>query len=117
MGPALARRRSGPRTGGGPRCASTSTRGSAPTGLPERAASGPEAPRSPCSSLGDDLTRPPQGFVGFVGDLRASPLWRRAGGKRSQTGHVTRARLCEPRYIAPIIEGAIGDGLRVEVRP
>ena len=43
----FARRRSGPRTGGGPRCASTSTRGSAPTGLPERAPSGLEAPRSP----------------------------------------------------------------------
>ena len=33
----FARRRSGPRTGGGPRCASTSTRGSAPTGIPDRA--------------------------------------------------------------------------------
>src|SRR5713101_5064763 len=52
-----ARRRSAPRTGAGLRYASTSTLGSAPTGLPdpERAASGPEAPRSPCSSLGDEL--------------------------------------------------------------
>jgi hypothetical protein len=35
------------RTGGGPRCASTSTLGSERTGIPERAPSGAEAPRSP----------------------------------------------------------------------
>ena len=34
---AYLRRRSGPRTEGGPRCASTSTLGSEPTGIPERA--------------------------------------------------------------------------------
>ncbi len=58
---------------------STSTRGSAPTGLPDHAASGPEAPRSPCSSFGDEPTRP--GFVGFVGDSRGPPCGAQRGGE------------------------------------
>jgi len=51
----------------------------APTGIPERAASGPEAPRSPRSSLGGAPPSPPRGFVGFVGDSRVLTLWRTAG--------------------------------------
>src|SRR5712691_13376613 len=40
-------RRAGLDSPGGPRYASTSTLGSAPTGITDRAASGPEAPQSP----------------------------------------------------------------------
>jgi len=41
------------------------SRGSAPTGIPDRAESGPEVPRNPCNSLGDDPTRPPRGFCRY----------------------------------------------------
>ena len=80
-------------------------------GLPERAASGPEAPRSRCSSRGGDPTSPPgfaqkitpassrsifivQGgpsahhdFVGFVGDLARLTLAH--SGRRKEAEPVT----------------------------
>jgi len=73
----FARRRSGPRTGGGPRCASTSTLGFAPTGLPDRAASGPEAPRSPCR------TRLPPAPPRRATPARACPRPRRRSDERA----------------------------------
>src|SRR5712692_4933609 len=80
----FARRRSGPRTGGGPRCASTSTLGSAPRGLPDRAASGSEAPRSRCSSLGDDPTSPLWGFAQKITPASSRSIFIVQGGPSAQ---------------------------------
>ena len=77
-----------PPDGGDPRYASTSTLGSAPTGLPdpERAASGPRRPEAPAVASATNRPDRPGVMSVLSGTRAAHPVAHRGAAKRSRTG-------------------------------